>query len=454
MAVLTPALSHTLAQASRRVRLLWAIGGGATGLLAGAVISLGLLLLLRTRFLEDIPAEILALPPLVGLLAGALWRGTRRVSPLDVARLTEQRLDLKERLSTAVTLAPTADNPLAARQIADAEFHAARGLDLQAALPLRLPRIAWIALGAVLLVFSAWFLPTLSVFQSPRERAERAAVKREGERIIRIAKVLEHEAATRKLDQTRQAANRLGALGRQMQRGRLSKQKALMKIAKLNEQIKQSQQALAAANAPKSLPAAGNELQKALQAAQALPKNGGVRTPGLNPEGDPKRAQGAKAAPAQQAMSQARKALGNADMPSLAEQLSRLAQQAAQGQPGDKAGQEKLAQQLEALAKALKGTRLEKASADLRDAAEAMKQGDMPAAARQLQAAARKVGEAAKRGEDAAAMQQMAQALANGQTAEASEGDMPSDQGEGEGDKDAFGNDGKPKEHRHDPGGT
>ena len=89
-----------------------------------------------------------------------------------------------------------------------------------------------------------------------------------------------------------------------------------------------------------------------------------------------------------------------------------------------------------------------------------MNKNDMAQAAQQLQDAARKVAESAKRHEDSAAMQQMANALASGQAGEGAEGEPPGDTGEGQGDKDAFGKDGKPKEgHVHtaacaQPGGT
>ncbi len=217
MAVATPALSQTLARASRRVRIRLALRHGATGLLLGAASAGVLLAPVPWRPPDDPPAGLLALPPLLGLLAGALWGMTRRVRALDVARLTEQRLDLKERLSTAVALAPlraAADVLLLARQIADAEAHAARGLDLRAALPLRLPRRGWAALATLLAVFFWWFLPTLPSFQTPRARAERAAVRRAGERLVRVAEALETEAAARKLDRPRLAGPEGAALGR------------------------------------------------------------------------------------------------------------------------------------------------------------------------------------------------------------------------------------------------
>jgi hypothetical protein len=149
MAVAIPsALSDTLARAARRVRVLLALRHGATGLFAGGLGSLLFVAVLRSPWGESWPSEWLAAPPAAGLLLGTLWGATRAVPPLDVARLTEQRLDLKERLSTALALAPAGErDPLVARQVRDAEAHAAGGLDLRAAFPLGVPRRVWAGVG-------------------------------------------------------------------------------------------------------------------------------------------------------------------------------------------------------------------------------------------------------------------------------------------------------------------
>lgn len=467
----TPALSRTLAQAGRRVRLLLALQRGATGLGVGALVSGVLLALLRLRVLDadTFAAETLLLPPLIGLAAGVAFAFWQRLSPLDLARLTEQRLDLKERFSTALALAPAGQNdPLVRRQILDAEAHAARGVDLPGALPIRLPRRVWGALALTLVVALAWFLPTLPLFQSPQQRAEREAVKKQGERIVRVAKAAERQAAGKKLAQTQAAAKKLAALGEQMKRGQLTKQKALIKVAKLTEQMKAQQAAAASQNSGKSLAQAGKEMQKALAAASAAPKGDGDKNGALNaaaPNG-PKNAAGKKAAgtPTRQAMQSAAQAMVKSDAPSLAEQLNKLAQMAEQGQPGDKAGRNELADQLAKLSQSLHGTSLEKASEPLAKAAEAMKRGDLTEASRQLQEAARRVNEAQKGKEDAQSLQQMADALQAGQGQQSAdgsqEGDVPEDSGEGQGQDDAFSKDGKSKDgHVHTakclkPGGT
>ncbi len=471
----TPALSRTLAQAGRRVRLSLALQRGATGLGAGALVSGIALALLRLRVLDDdsLPAEALLLPPLFGLAAGVVHAFLVRLTPLDLARLTEQRLDLKERFSTALAFSSTAtDDPLVRRQILDAEAHAARGsLDLPGAIPLRPSRRVWAACALTLIVGLAWFLPTLPLFMSAQQRAEREVVKKEGERIVRVAKAAEQRAAQKKLPQAQAAAKKLTALGEQMKRGQLTKQKALMKAAKLTEQMKAQQQAAANQNGGKSLAQAGKEMQKALAATQAAPKGeGGDKNNRLNAAAaannqQAKGANGKKATPAREAMRSAAQAMANEDAPSLAEQLSKLAQMAEQGQPGDKPNRDQLADQLSTLSNSLRGTALEKASEPLQKAAEAMKKGDLNEAARQLQEAARRVNEAQKGREDAKSLQQMAEALQAGQGQQQSadgsqEGDVPEDTGEGAGKDDAFGKNGKTKKgHVHTaqclkPGGT
>jgi hypothetical protein len=449
-----------------------ALRRGATGLGAGAAVSGVLLALLRLRVLpEDAFAEELLLaPPLIGLAVGIGLAYVQRIAPLDLARLAEQRLDLKERFSTAVALGSGMDaDPLVRRQIADAEAHAAaRAQDLPRALPIRADRRVWIALALSLVVGMAWFLPTLPVFLSAEKRAERETVQKEGERIVRVARAMERQAQAKKLTQTEAAAKKLAALGEQMQRGRLDKQKALMQAAKLSDEMRRQQQAAAAQNSPRSLAQAGKEMQKALAGAQAAPKNAATADAKNNlkaPDGGPKNSGGEggknnKQSGSQKALQNAAQAMQNDDQKSLAEQLSQLARLTEQGQPGDKAGRDQLSDQLSALSKALQGTSLEAASDPLQKAAEAMKRGDLAEASRQLQEAARKVQDAQRGREDAKSLEQMAEALQNGdgqQSADASaamEGDVPSDEGEGQGEDDAFGKDGKKKDHDHKPGGT
>ena len=136
------------------------------------------------------------------------------------------------------------------------------------------------------------------------------------------------------------------------------------------------------------------------------------------------------------------KALAKSDVSSLADKLSRLAEQVAQGKPADKAEREKLAKQLEALSQALEGTKLSEAAQPLKDAANALKSGDMNKASEKLRDAARKAQQAAKNSADADSLQQMADAMSN---PDAQEGNVAPDSGEGQGANDAFSESGEKK---------
>ena len=458
----SPALARMIARAARRVRLRLTLYHVATGLLAGSAVSGLLVGLLRADLLaaNALPGEDLffLLPPLSGAILGGLFGASKRVDTLAVARLLDDRLDLKERLSTSVALGGVTDDPFTLRQREDAETHAAADLAAVArAVPLTpLPKHAYIAIGLTLAVFLAWLLPTLPAFQSAAQKAQKAATQREGERLVRIARELGKQADAKKLDGAKAAAKKIEELGKEMQRGKIPRQKAMMKLAKLTEEMKAAQQAAAAQSSPRSLPAAGRDLEKALASANALPKSDsgeqqadpkdGLKMPPADGQNGVKNAQSGKAnAQTDHAVKKSQEALAQNDAPSLAEQLSKLADQVARGEPKDAAGRERLAKQMEAMAKALEKTSLSKASEPLEQAAEQMRAGKMPEASEQLREAARRAQEGARQEQDAEALRQSADALMNGDPAEASPGETPGDQGEGQGEGDAFDEDGNAK---------
>ena len=433
--------SRLLLRATGRVRAIRARRFGADGLLLGSALTAILLLAIRLfhREADEIPATTLLAPPLIGFLAGMLIGFFRPVPPLALLRFLEQRLDLKERLSTAHVIEGA--DPFAALQISDAEFYAVA--DLRPVLPFwPVPRRVWAGLIAAIAAFLLWLLPTLPLFQSPAAKSEKIAVKKEGERLVRLAKALERDARSKKLDKTGDAAKKLGQLGKEMEQGHLSKRKAMMKAAKLTEEMRRAQQMLAAESAPKSLAGAAKELEKSLaaQAASAASENaaGNKIDSTLRPEnlsGDAKGKKTDKAGLSAESMKDLQKALAKSDLSSLADKLSRLADQVAQGRPATKEEREKLAQKLESLSKALEGTKLSEAAKSLKGAASALKKNDTAQASDKLRDAAKKATQAAQNNADAESLQQMADAVSN---AESKEGEVAPDSGEGQGANDAF----------------
>jgi hypothetical protein len=451
-----PNLHRVLQGVIARVRIRRAVYSGANGLLAGAAVSGIAAALLRLGVYDEdlLPDLAFVVPPLVGLAVGAIWGATRPLSPFAAAQLIEQSLDLKERLSSALALAAETDDLFSLRQRADAETHATQ-INVKSAVSLTpIPRRASAALAATLAAFLVWLLPTLPAFQSPATRADKALVKKEGERLVRIAKAAENSAGAKKLEATKKAAAQIAKLGNQMQVGRIPRRKAMIKLAKLTTQMKQAQQTLAqqagdpnGLGAGKSLPSAARDLQKALDAAR---KNEGANSlkagaePGKNASSTDAQKQQANAA-----MQAAQKALSESNTPSLAEQLNKLADSVARGEPKDAAARASLASKLEALSKAIKGTHLEKASGDLAEAAKALRQGDGAKAAEKLREAARKAAEAGAKSQDAEALAQMAQSLQGSPDGDGTEQEISASQmaqgAAGEGMGDAFNADGTPK---------
>ncbi|MES2461328.1 MAG: hypothetical protein V4671_12160, partial [Armatimonadota bacterium] len=230
-----PTLHRVLRQVIRRIRIRRAILGGANGLLAGAAVAgIGTALLRLGVYDEDMVSDATFLiPPAVGLAVGLLWGATRRLEIFAAARLVEQALDLKERLSSALALVSQTEDAFSLRQRADAEVHAEQ-IDPTKAVPLTpIPRRVLAALAATFAAFLIWLLPTLPAFQTATARSERAQVKKEGERLVRIAKAVDKSSGTKKLESSKKAAAQMAKLGAQMQTGRIPRRKALIKVAKL-----------------------------------------------------------------------------------------------------------------------------------------------------------------------------------------------------------------------------
>ena len=119
-------LQDRVGQLRRRIRLLVTVRWVSLALIGAALIC-SLLVLLDRLELISAPAEWLAGLLLVWTLIGAGLGLTRPVSLMDAAQLADQRLGLKERLSSGINfLQRGADDPMTAAQLADAAEHSQR----------------------------------------------------------------------------------------------------------------------------------------------------------------------------------------------------------------------------------------------------------------------------------------------------------------------------------------
>jgi len=352
-------LIERVAALRARVRVLLAGRWAVRALLAATLLAVVAALGMRSAG-TPLPPEGLLPAFLVVAALGALWGWTRPVTAMDAARLADQRLGLRERLSSGLDFAGRGERPATPEeaafihaQIEDAARHGVR-LQPAAVFPWRFPREGrWLA-GAAALLLAVMLLPELPFFQSPRERAERAAMKREGKRLETIAR----EAAKRKdptsSEVSRRVTENMRRLGIQMQRGRVDKKRAMLAANRLTKELKEAQRQAAGPPPQRSLAQAAADLRKAAS--------------------DPRRPAGSEG---QRALAAFAAALEKRDLDKAGETLKALAESLKRGELSQKEA-EAAADALSRMAKSLEGTDLDAAAKQLAEAAKQLE------AARQL----------------------------------------------------------------------
>jgi hypothetical protein len=338
-------LRDRVGQLRRRVRLLVTARWVFAALLAASLLCSIFVVLDRLAWITA-PPEYLAGLLALGAVVGAAIGLTRPISLMDAAQLADRRLGLKERLSSGIDfLQRGASDPMTAAQLADAAEHSQR-LRPREVFPFRAPREARFFLGSLLLLFALVFLPELSVFQTPKVRAEKAAIKKEGERIEKLAKDYKKRDVQRNSEIAKRIAANMQALGQEMRRGRISKKQAMLRMGRLTKELKDAQRQVAMANMPRSLDQAALDMKKASE--NALRR-------GANPGGA-------------KMMADMARALENKDFQGAAQLLQQLAQKLENGELKPEEAKA-AADALSKMAAAMKGTSLDAAGRQMQEAA-------------------------------------------------------------------------------------
>lgn len=351
-------------------------------------------------------------PIAVGAVIGAAFGLLRKLSDLAVAIAADERADLKERLSTAFALTRSGDiDEMGSALVADAEVHA-ESVRPRDVFPHQWNRPHAVFGVALMILLAAIFIPSMPAFQSRVRKTEIRVMKREGAKLVRIAKEMKRDVP-KKREALRRLANRLQDLGRKMETGRMQKKQAMLQVRKLTQEIKREQDRLAQQNqAAKSMKAAKLEMRKAsedlakeiarkLAAEEKIPFSKAMnRIPDDKLLKELARKEGPLTATEQKMLEEAlekyadpknslpippeigealAKLAENKDYKKAAEiiqkllqklDLERLQKLAKTNGKLSKLDQEMLKKQLEALAKALKGTELDKLAKMLREQAE------------------------------------------------------------------------------------
>lgn len=229
-------LERKLAQLRARVRWVRAVRWALVFGLAAALPCLIWAAVSRAAFLYlpwFLPAGVVAL----ALVAGITYALASRLTPLQVARAAEQRLNLKERLSTAweVSAAGRSEG-VASLLVSDA---AERAADVRPAQVFR-PRIA--RQGGVLaltlgLMAALLVLPEVPLLQSPARRQEQQAMRKEGEQLEKVAKEWAQRAKEAEAAKLKVVALRMEKLARAMRTGKVTQKRALVGLNELKRQL-------------------------------------------------------------------------------------------------------------------------------------------------------------------------------------------------------------------------
>lgn len=279
-------VERLVAQAARRQRWLRAWQGLWRGWLIGGVVWLVGLGLYKVLPLPEVSLAWVGLAGLVCILAGGVVGFWRPAGLLATARWLDERLDLKERLSTALELArdprPGEWRLLVAR---DAAGHAAR-LNLRELLPWRLPRTSRWVLLVLALTAGLGFVPEYRSQAHLQKQREREAVRDVGRNLAALSRRT-LEKRTNALESTRQTVQAVNELGQRLEQRPATRDQALQEVARLTEKVRQDVRELAQNPALRALeraaragsqntPASAEQLR---QQREALQKALGGREP-------------------------------------------------------------------------------------------------------------------------------------------------------------------------------
>lgn len=386
----TSVLDDALGRAALRIRVKTLLRYGGRALCWSAVpcaLSVGFS---KLQWYATPSPVLLAGVMSLAVLAAIVAACARPLTRLDVAKLTERRTDLKERLSSALEFrAQGAQEGFYTEQLQDADRHAG-AISLKSAFPIKVPWELPVGLVCAIVVFLTFYLPTLPRFWSPTKKQEMAEVKKHGIEIEKLAKDTEKAADQQKLDETKRAAAEAKKLGEEMHKGKLTKKESLVALAKLTKKMEETQQKLAQPPAKKSLDQAHKDFQKSLdklskdkedeaRKAEEMKKSTkgqlakDIKKPDSKMEPKPRESEAMRQS--KQALQQMADALANQDNQQMQQAMQKMAEQMQKGEMS-KEEMKQMQQALQQLAQSLKDTNQQDAAQQMQQLAEMMQNGN------------------------------------------------------------------------------
>ena len=123
--------------------------------------------------------------------------------------------------------------------VGDASERAA-ALDPRRVYPLRFDRRAQILTGLSLLFIGSLFLPDNPILMSATQKKERAAIMKEGDKLVAVSKEIRKQEDKPDEAEVKALNKKLDKLGKKMARGRMTKRAALTEIGELKKKLEDS----------------------------------------------------------------------------------------------------------------------------------------------------------------------------------------------------------------------
>jgi hypothetical protein len=229
----------------RRIRLLRAWRLAAIGGCAGAGIAL-ILVALDFFGVYYVPGWAPVVPVALGILLGAAWAIVEKLPDAVVARSMDRRGGLEDRLATAAEV-PESAGLLAPAQHEDAAERLA-ALRPSALYPLRAGRWQGSLLALSFLTALIFALGNSAILKTQKQKHEAAEMKSAAAEVRRVTKPTLQDARLPHANAGEQElARRLDKFQKDLDRGRMSKQEALVKANILAEESKKLEEKRGAA---------------------------------------------------------------------------------------------------------------------------------------------------------------------------------------------------------------
>ena len=401
------AINHFLSQARRRVRFSLGIKYASRTALVMLTLSILWLAASRVELLPEPGNLAIVALMFLPLFASIIYAAVVPIYSMQIARLLDERANLKERITTALEFNNSLETlPMATCQAKDT-YRTLSSVKIKDVFPLNLPREAIAVIVCLIVLAGVFYLPTLPIFWSQSRREDADIIRKQGIQLEKLALQIDKASNDLALTQTAQAAKEALKLAKAMKLANMSRKEAFINTEKLTRSIQDRQQKLAQQNSPdqEAMKRAAEEFKNAIQQADKA-----------NPQSAPNTSPAMKKA--EKAMKDMIQAMAEQNGEKMSQSMHKISESMKSGKLSP-AEMQKLGQKMSALSKALSKTNMSVTAKELEQLGKLMqsKQLDAETLKKMAQMAKMTAGQCKSIGKgqmDEKTMQALLEAIKNG----------------------------------------